>query len=79
MAKPKKRERIGHRGPFVTIANHATLLMWRDVYGVPLGYSLDAIIEHCREDPRFRLPVKNARKGLMVNAGKTQVVPAIDT
>ena len=79
MAKPKKRERIGSRGPFITIANHRTLLLWRDVYGVPLGHSLDAIIEYARNSPNFKLPVKNARNCLMAKGPNSESVQQLDT
>ena len=47
--------------PKVARLTLATLNAWRDHYGVPVGRSIDAMVEFCLYHPGFRLPIGQER------------------
>jgi hypothetical protein len=51
------RRRIGGRGPYVRADLLSMLEHWRDVYGVPLGRSLDAALLAVKDNPQFKIPL----------------------
>jgi hypothetical protein len=51
------RRRIGGRGPYVRADLLTMLEHWRDVYGVPLGRSLDAALLAVKDNPQFKIPL----------------------
>jgi hypothetical protein len=60
----KKEEGIGRVrllgcGPTVSKETDKTLRLWRDVYQVPIGRAIDAMLEYIKAHPDFKIPKKN--------------------
>lgn len=58
--KAKRIPLWGH-GPKVDPATKLELELWRDVYGVPFGRAIDALLAHARKHPQFAIPAKGKR------------------
>ena len=49
------------RGPAVDPETKTTFELWRDMYGVPYGRIIDAMLSHVKEDPNFRIPTRGRK------------------
>lgn len=54
------RQRLNSR-EWVSGYTLKTLRLWRDVYGIPVGRSIDCLLAHCTRCPAFRLDVSKGR------------------
>lgn len=52
------RVRLWGGGPPVSMNTKLTLDLWQDMYGVPTGRSIDAMVAFCANNPAFKLQVK---------------------
>jgi len=52
------RVRICGGGPFVRADTLATLNAWQTIYGVSRGRIIDALMDHCKADPKFSITFK---------------------
>lgn len=39
----------------------AVFELWRDMYGVPYGRIIDAMLAHVKKDPNFRIPTRGRK------------------
>lgn len=84
-AKPKGQKsgpKVGPNGPRVHLWGHgprvdpATKLeleLWRDFYGVPFGRAIDALLQHARNNPSFRIPARGRKTYRQL--GKSEQIP----
>ena len=58
------RERLkGYsRGPTVSAKTNRILTVWRDVYSLPVGRIMDALMDFACERMDFRIPLKGKRR-----------------
>ncbi len=52
------RVRLWGSGPPVSLATKLTLDSWKDLYVVPPGRAIDAMVAFCANNPAFKLLVK---------------------
>lgn len=74
MQKAKTGPKPGPNGPRVRLdrgewldpETKRHLELWRDVYGLPIGRSIDALYQYAVKSPAFRLNLRYARPKLRV-------------
>lgn len=50
------------RGPTVSAKTNRTLTLWRDVYSLPVGRIMDALIDFAGGRMDFRIPLQGTRR-----------------
>ena len=88
-AKPKGQKsgpKVGPNGPRVHLWGHGPrvdpstkleLELWRDFYGVPFGRAIDALLQHARNNPSFRIPARGRKTYRQL--GKSEQIPHKDS
>lgn len=74
MPKGKTGPKTGPNGPRVRLdrgewldpETKRHLLLWRDIYGLPIGRAIDDLFKHAIKSQSFRLNLRYARPGLKV-------------